>query len=94
MLKLLRNKGKNTVVKINGKDIKEADKSVYLGRVVEKNGDIQNEISERTGKASPCYHLATSLLRNNDIDRKYKLTVYNVSFKKILLYGAKTWSRD
>jgi hypothetical protein len=81
-------------VKINGRDKKAADKFVYLGRVVEKNGEIQNEISERTEKASKCYHLATSLLWNNDIDRKYKITVYNVSFKKILLYGAKTWSRD
>jgi hypothetical protein len=81
-------------VKINGKDIKEADKFLYLGRVVEKNGEIQNEISKRTGKASTCYHLAMSLLWNNDVDEKYKLTVYNMSFKKILLYGAKTRSRD
>jgi hypothetical protein len=68
------------VLKINGRDIKEADKFVYLGRVVEKNGEIQNEISERTGKASKCYHLVTNLLQNNDIDRKYKITVCNVSF--------------
>jgi hypothetical protein len=30
-------------VKINGKGIKEVDKFVYLGSVVEKNGNIQNE---------------------------------------------------
>jgi hypothetical protein len=29
-----------TVVKINGKEIKEVDKFVYLGSVVEQNGKI------------------------------------------------------
>jgi hypothetical protein len=38
-------------VKINGEEVKEVDKFVYLGSVVEKNGKIQNEISERIGKA-------------------------------------------
>jgi hypothetical protein len=47
MLKILRNRGKNTVVSINGREIKEVDKSVYLESVVEKNGKIQNEINER-----------------------------------------------
>jgi hypothetical protein len=83
MLKLLSNVGKNTVVKINGKDIKEVDKSVYLGSVVEKNGKIQNEINERTGKASKFHHLAGNLLWNKDIDRKCKITVFIVYFKKI-----------
>jgi hypothetical protein len=45
MLKLLRNRGKHTAVKINAKEIKEIDKFVYLGSVVEKNGKIQNEIN-------------------------------------------------
>jgi hypothetical protein len=37
-------------MKINGKEIKEADKLVYLGSVVEKNGKIQNKIKERIGR--------------------------------------------
>jgi hypothetical protein len=41
MLKLLRNGGKNTVVKINVKEVQEVDKFVYLGSVAEKNGKIQ-----------------------------------------------------
>jgi hypothetical protein len=52
-------------VKINGK---EMDKFVYLGSVVEKNGKIQSEINERTGKTSKFYHLAKSLVWNNDIE--------------------------
>jgi hypothetical protein len=42
MLKLLRNGGRNTVVKINGKEVKEIDKFVCFESVVEKNDKIQN----------------------------------------------------
>jgi hypothetical protein len=92
LLKLSTNGGKKTVVKINGKEIKYVDKFVYLGSVVEKNGNIQNEIHERIGKASKRYNLAKSLLWNKNIDRKCKITIFNVHFKNILLYGAQTWS--
>jgi hypothetical protein len=57
----------------NGKEIKEVDKFDYLERMVEKNGKIQNAINERLGKALKLHHLAKSLLRNKDIDRKCKL---------------------
>jgi hypothetical protein len=67
ILKLSRNGGKNTVVKINGKEIKEVDEFVNLRSLVEKNGDIQNEINERIQKTTKFYHLAKSLLWNEDI---------------------------
>jgi hypothetical protein len=57
---------------------------------MEKNGKIQNEINARIGKASKCYHLVKSLKWNKDIDRKYKITIYNMYFKKIQLYGTET----
>jgi hypothetical protein len=38
MLKLLRNGRKNTVVQMNGNEIKEVDKFVYLGSTIENNG--------------------------------------------------------
>jgi hypothetical protein len=38
-------------VKIHGEEMKEVDKFLYVGRVVEKNVKIQNEIDERTGMA-------------------------------------------
>jgi hypothetical protein len=61
--------------------IKEVDKFICLGSVAEKNGKIQNEINERTGKASEFYHLAGNLLWNKDIDRKCKITIFIVYFK-------------
>jgi hypothetical protein len=30
--------------------------------------------------------------RNKDMDRKCKITTYNVHFKNILLYGAEIWT--
>jgi hypothetical protein len=44
------------------KEIKEVDKFVYLGNMVEKNGTVQNKVNERIGRGSKCYHLPKSLL--------------------------------
>jgi hypothetical protein len=52
---------------------------------MEENGKIQNEIYNRIERSSKFYHFAKSLLWNKDIDRKCKITIYNVYFKKILL---------
>jgi hypothetical protein len=64
---------------------------VYLGSVMKKNGKIQNEINERIGKVSEFYLKTKSLLWNKDVDKKCKITKYNVYFKKMILYGAETW---
>jgi hypothetical protein len=56
---------------------------------VEKNGKIQNKISERIGKF---YHIANSSLWNKDIGRKCKITMFNEYFKKILFHRAETWT--
>jgi hypothetical protein len=92
MLKTLKKCNKNTVIKMNGKEIKEVDKFVYLVSVVEKNGKIQNKINKRIGKASEFYHLAKSLLWNKDTDGKCKITMFNMCFKNILLHEAETWA--
>jgi hypothetical protein len=79
MLKHLINGGKNTVVKINEKEITEVDGFFKLENVVEKNGKIQNKTNEGIGKASKFYHLAKSfLLWNKDMAGKCKITIYNV----------------
>jgi uncharacterized protein (UPF0248 family) len=55
---------KNTLMKIRGSDIKQVDRFTYLGRMVEKNSNIENEINKGTRKASKSYHLIDSILQN------------------------------
>jgi hypothetical protein len=87
-VKTLRNGGRITTVEISGQEIKEIDrKFVYLGRVLEKNGKIQNEINERIG-GFKILSFSKSLLWNKDIGRKCKIIKYNMCFKKILF----TWN--
>jgi hypothetical protein len=55
MLKVQRNGGRNTAVKVSGQEIKEIDrKFVYLGGLVEKNGRNKNVTNEGIGEASEC----------------------------------------
>jgi hypothetical protein len=79
-------------MKLDGKDIKEVDTFIYLGSSINKNGKIQKEINERIRKASNFYHLVKGLIRNRDINNKCKIDTYKVYFKKILLYGAESWT--
>jgi hypothetical protein len=43
-------------------------------------------------KATKFYHLIKSTLWNKDINRKCKTTIHMAYFKKMLLYGVKTWT--
>jgi hypothetical protein len=46
-IKAVKKRRKNTIMKICGSKIKQADRFTYLGSVKEKNGEIQNKISEK-----------------------------------------------
>jgi hypothetical protein len=53
---------------------------------------IQNEINERIKKASQFYHLVKGLIINKDIDEKFKFNILKIDFKRILIFGAETWT--
>jgi hypothetical protein len=38
------------------------------------------------------FHLGKNVLCNEGIDRKCKITVFSMCFKKLPLYGAETWT--
>jgi hypothetical protein len=79
-------------MKISRIKIKQVDRFTYLGSPVQKTGKTHNEINKRIQKASQFYHLIKSILWNKDIDGNCKTTVYKMHFKKMLLYGAETWT--
>ena len=43
-------------------------------------------------KASKLYYLVKGLLRKKDVNEKCKLDVFKIYFKRILVYGADTWT--
>jgi hypothetical protein len=57
MLKLIQHGGKHSGEN-KWKRYKKVDTFVYLGSMAEKNDKIQNEINERSVKASKCYYSA------------------------------------
>jgi hypothetical protein len=81
---------KNTIMKINEREIKQVNRFTCLKSVVEKIDEIQKEIKERIRKDSQFYHSLNSIICNKDTDRKCKTTTYKVYVKKILLYVGDT----
>jgi uncharacterized iron-regulated protein len=59
---------KNKTMKINRSKIKQVHIFTYLGSMVQKNDEIQNEINERTRNATQFYHLIKSILWKKDIE--------------------------
>jgi hypothetical protein len=75
-------------MKICGHKIEQVNRLTYLESMVEKNGEIQNEINERIRKASQFYHLIRRTLWTK---HKCKTPTCQVYCKKIILYVARTW---
>jgi hypothetical protein len=53
---------RKTLMKVCESEIKQVNRFTCPGSAVEKNGEIQNEISGRIRKASKFYHLIMSIL--------------------------------
>jgi hypothetical protein len=41
---------------------------------------------------SQFYHIVNGLLRNKNFNEKFKLHIFKIYFKKILLYGVENWT--
>ena len=62
--------------KLDRETILEVDTFSYLGNEVTKNEKIQIEINERIKKASRFYHPVKGLLRNKNINEKFRLDIF------------------
>jgi uncharacterized protein YwgA len=54
-------------MKISRSEIKQ-DRFTYLSSMIQKKGEIQNEINETIRKSSKFFHLIRSILWNEDIE--------------------------
>jgi hypothetical protein len=52
-------------MKMHESGIKQVNRFTYLGSMIEKKGEIEDEISERIRKASKFYRFIKSILWNN-----------------------------
>lgn len=83
----------STVITMNDKTIKETNNFKYLGRNIQNNYQIKNEVNHRINCASQSFQkLYSRVWKRHEINLKTKLLVYQTIVLSTLLYSSETWT--
>ena len=92
--KLLRiNSRNNDVVEVNGQEIEDVDRFVYLGATVSKGGGTQN-IHNRVVKARGVFLRLKKIWSSNGISRRTEVRLYKTLVKPVVMYACETWKMN
>ena len=78
-------------VSVAGERVEEVDEFTYLGSIVSKKGDTDEDIQARIGKARQAFAMLRPIWRSTALTTKTKLRVFWSNVKAVLLYGSETW---
>ena len=77
-------------IRLQQENIKEADKFVYLGSVVSKDGGSDEDIRSRINKARHVFQTLRLIWRSSALSLHNKTRIFNTNVKSVLLYGSET----
>ena len=86
------NSNQDDPLRLHQENIKEVDKFVYLGSVVSKDGETDEDIKCRINKAIHAFNTLRPIWRSNALSLRNKIRIFNTNVKSVLLYGSETWS--
>ena len=79
------------IVPVDGRELGNGDRFVYLGSTLCEDGDVRREVGARIGKASAAFNGLRSVWSSSDITRKTKLQLFNAIVMAVLMYGCESW---
>jgi hypothetical protein len=79
-------------LKINGNTIPTVKQLKYLGSIVQENGSSDLEIDKRISETRRVISMLNSVSWNRNILHSTKILIYKSIVKRILTYGAETWT--
>jgi len=85
------NRATNTLIQIAEQNIEDVESFTYLGSIINKTGDTEEDIKSRIRKARHVFVTLNPVWNNRNILLKTKLTIFNSNVKSVLLYGSETW---
>ena len=81
-------------VRLHQEDIKEVDKFVYMGSLVSKDGEIDEDIKCPMNKARHAFNTLRPIWRSTALSLHKKIRIFNTNvfyyMASVLLYGAET----
>ncbi|KAL9954522.1 hypothetical protein ACROYT_G042072 [Oculina patagonica] len=78
-------------VQIDGKELEEVSKFVYLGGTVTQEGGSDEDIKSRLGKARAAFSKLRNIWKSSQLKLKTKLKIFKSNVVSVLLYGCETW---
>jgi hypothetical protein len=78
-------------VKLNGQVVPKIDTFHYLGSMLQKNGDIDEDISHKIKVGWLKWRQASDVLCDPRVPLKLKGKFYRTAIRPAMLYGAKCW---
>ena len=80
-------------MQLEGSDIEEVEKSVYLAATVATTGSAGEDIRVRLGKAQAVFCNFKNIWRNSQLSINTKLRIFRSSVLAVLLHVCETWRK-
>ena len=92
---IVNRENKTHNLKLGRVELEQVKSYKYLGVMINSEGRLREEISQRIQKATNVYHhLGKAFISKKELTMKTKMAVYNTVFCPTLLYGSETWTLD
>lgn len=81
-----------TPLVVDGDELEEVDRFVYLGSLVTADNSTSDEIRTRIHAANRAYFGLRKTLISDHVQRSTKLTMYKTLIRPVALYGHESWT--
>ncbi|KAL6482647.1 hypothetical protein MHYP_G00075190 [Metynnis hypsauchen] len=78
-------------LQLQGEDLKETDRFIYLGSVVNTDGGADEDVRSRINKARLAFNTLRPIWNSKALSQRSKIRIFNTNVKAVLLYGSETW---
>lgn len=80
-----------TPIKVEGQNLKDVPKFIYLGSTITTSGGTEEDVISRIKKARGAFAILHKVWSSNLIATKTKMQIFSSNVKSVLLYGSETW---
>ena len=78
-------------LQLQGEDLAETDRFMYLGSVVNIDGGADDDVKSRINKARVAFNTLRPIWNSKALSQRSKVRIFNTNVKAVLLYGSETW---
>jgi len=78
-------------VQVDGEELEDVSKFVYLGGMVTQEGGSDEDINSGLEKARAAFSKLRNIWKSSQLKLKTKLKIFKSNVVAVLLYGCETW---